>query len=68
VAVRMEWTTSRTCWSPTVCRHQLLDRCSVGVLLGNGDGTSGGGNVRSGGFHTVSVTVGDVNRDGKPIS
>ena len=40
---------------------------SVGVLLGNGDGTFRAAvTYHSGGFHTVSVTVGDVNADGKP--
>ena len=40
---------------------------SVGVLLGNGDGTFRAAvTYGSGGFHTVSVTVGDVNGDGKP--
>ena len=40
---------------------------SVGVLLGNGDGTFRAAvTYGSGGFHTVSVAVGDVNGDGKP--
>ena len=40
---------------------------SVGVLLGNGDGTFRAAvTYASGAYHTVSVAVGDVNGDGKP--
>jgi hypothetical protein len=40
---------------------------SVGVLLGNGDGTFRAAlTYDSGAYHTVSVAVGDVNGDGKP--
>ena len=40
---------------------------SVSVLLGNGDGTFRAAvTYGSGGFHAVSVSVGDVNGDGKP--
>ena len=40
---------------------------SVGVLLGNGDGTFRAAvTYGSGGYHTVSVAVGDVNGDGRP--
>ena len=40
---------------------------SVGVLLGNGDGTFRAAvTYGSGGFHTVSVTVGMRNGDGNP--
>jgi hypothetical protein len=40
---------------------------SVGVLLGNGDGTfQAAVTYGSGGYHTVSVAVGDLNGDGKP--
>ena len=40
---------------------------SVGVLLGDGDGTFRAAvTYSSGAYHTVSVAVGDVNGDGKP--
>ena len=40
---------------------------SVGVLLGNGDGTfQTAVTYDSGGYHTASVAVADVNGDGKP--
>ena len=46
-----------------------LTNGSVGVLLGNGDGTFRAAvTYGSGGYHTVSVAVGDVNGDGKPRS
>ncbi len=44
-----------------------LTKGSVGVLLGNGDGTFRAAvTYGSGAYHTVSVAVRDVNGDGKP--
>jgi Bacterial Ig-like domain (group 3)/FG-GAP-like repeat len=46
---------------------ECLTDGSVGVLLGNGDGTfQAAVTYSSGAYHTVSVAVGDVNGDGKP--
>ena len=43
------------------------DSGSIGVLLGNGDGTfQAAVTYGSGGYHASSVAVGDVNGDGKP--
>ena len=48
------------------CGHGLMFG-SVSVLLGNGDGTFQPElSYGSGGIHTLSVAVADVNRDGKP--
>ena len=53
---------ANACASSTNC-----DNGSLGVLLGNGDGTfQSAMNYASGGFYAVSVAVADVNGDGKP--
>src|SRR5882757_9422295 len=49
------------------CTDGTCQGSSVGVLLGNGDGTFGTvATYASGGNKTYSVVVADVNRDGKP--
>lgn len=49
------------------CDNGCRNNGSVGVLLGNGNGTfQTAQTYDSGGFSTTSLAVGDVNRDGKP--
>jgi FG-GAP-like repeat len=49
------------------CTDATCVASSVGVLLGNGDGTFGAATTYdSGGFLANSVAIGDVNGDGKP--
>ncbi len=48
------------------CAHNLINS-SVGVFLGNGDGTfQTAVSYYSGGFRALSIAVADVNGDGKP--
>src|ERR1017187_1485564 len=53
--------------SNCTCTDSACDYGSVGVLLGNGDGTfQPAVTYLSGGYFTQSVAVADVNGDGKP--
>jgi hypothetical protein len=50
-----------------VARRTASSNSTVGVLLGNGDGTfQPAVTYNSGGYQSFSVAVGDVNGDGKP--